>query len=67
MQKCSLSRIKSYEEKHYIKPRKKLITKDNQIQSKTIQVSVDCIKDKNNQTDKANFRVYKRIQILFLK
>ena len=61
MQKCSLSRIKSYEEKHYIKPRKKLITKDNQIQSKTIQVSVDCIKDKNNQTDKANFRVYKRI------
>lgn len=56
MQKCTLSRIKSYEEKHFIQPKKNLCLKNHQIKSTTIEPNDDCFNNKNNRVDSTNFK-----------
>ena len=57
MKKCTLSRIKSFEERH-IMPKKRLNSKESLIQTETIQVIEDNINYMNNNTDKG--RVLRR-------
>ena len=56
MQKCTLSRIKSYEEKHFIQPKKYLCLKNQQVKSTTLEPNDDYINNKNNQVDSTNFK-----------
>ena len=54
MQKCTLSRIKSYEEKHFIQPKKYLCLKNHQVKSTTIEPNDDYFNNRNNQIDSNN-------------
>ena len=61
MQKCTLSRIKSYEEKHFIQPKKYLCLKNQQVKSTTLEPNDDYINNKNNQADSTNFKELTKI------
>ena len=56
MQKCTLSRIKSYEEKHFIQPKKYSCLKSHQVKSTTLEPNDDYSNNKNNQMDSTNFK-----------
>ena len=57
MKKCTLSRIKSYEEKHHYKSKKPINIKINFIEN----MNKDNLNNINNKTDSSNFKIFYNI------